>query len=128
MRSLQRFVPALVLLCFCFVTIKQKQELNISLQGDICARFKVRPYDGQARRGIESVVELAISENSRDRTLLGDKLESWAEIWITRVARDSENSPFEYISIKDKSDMAGVHERIAEFQKNKQEKMERGEL
>lgn len=76
------------------------------------------------------MVELAISKNSRDRVLLGDKLESWAENWLTRVAKDSDNSPIEYIPIgKDKNDLGAVHERIMEIQRLKNERQqEKGEL
>lgn len=111
--------------------IFQGQELDISVQGAICSRFTVKPYEKQAQRGIESVVEHAILKNTRDRTVLGDKLESWAENWLSRVAKDADNSPIEYIPIGGKADgMATVHERIAEFTRRKQEQIdeEKGEL
>jgi len=77
------------------------EELSLSIDRDICPRFWKAPYEKQARVGMRSVVELAIERNTRDRQLLGNKLESWAASWLTRVAKDSDNDAFEFVNHKD---------------------------
>jgi hypothetical protein len=106
--------------CFALLLNLCLQELGISF-GEVCPRFRVSPYDKQARIGVESVVELAIAKNTRDRMILGEKLQSWADNWLMRVFKDADNSPFEYISVKN-NNMDAVHERIAEFQRLKAER------
>ncbi len=77
------------------------EELSLSIDRDICPRFWTTPYEKQARVGMRSVVELAIERNTRDREVLGTKLEGWASSWLTRVAKDTDNSAFEYVDHKD---------------------------
>ena len=86
------------------------EELGVSIERDMCPRFRTAPYEKQGSAGVQSVVELAIERNTRDRELLGTKLESWAASWLTRVAKDADNSAFEFVHHTD------LNKRISEFQ------------
>jgi hypothetical protein len=85
------------------------QELNVSIERGICPRFWMAPYEKQARVGIRGVVELAIERNTRDREVLGKKLEEWASSWLDRATKDTDNSSIEYVHHKD------LTKRINEF-------------
>lgn len=95
-------------------------ELRISLRNDLCRRFAVEPYAKMARIGIRSVIELAIEKNSRDRDLLGAKLEAWAGIWLTRVAKDLENASFEYVKAKDSAKVIEEYSKLKEALKSEE--------
>ncbi len=95
------------------------EELGVAVAGDMCARFKTAPYEWQAHEGVRTVVQTAIERNTRDRTVLGIALEQWADGWLRRVAKDADNSAFEFVPHTE------ITKRVEEFQRLKNEHVDK---